>query len=174
MPTERKTQIVNELKENLAKAKGLVLTGFEGLSVPEVEALRKNLSKANADYQVVKNTLLQLSLQNSKFQIPDSKLSGPTAVVLSYEDEVEPLKALYDFAKEHESFVIKGGLFEGVWLAAEKLKEIATLPGREALLARLAGMLQSPILRIVNVGKGNQTQLVTVLKEYREKISNVK
>lgn len=164
MPSERKIQIVEQLKEGLSKAKGVILTDYQGLSVPEVEELRRNLQEAQADYQVVKNTLLQLALLNSKFQNPNLKLEGPTAVVLSHEDEIAPLKALYDFAKEHGALQLKGGFFEGAFMAAEKLKEIAALPSREVLLARVVGMLQSPIVRFVSVGKGNQVGLIRVLQ----------
>ena len=166
MPSEKKIQIVEQLKEKLAKAKGVVLTDYQGLSVPEVEILRRNLQEAGANYQVVKNTLLNLALKNSgsRFTIDDLRFTGPTAVVLSNEDEIKPLKALYDFAKEHEALEVKGGFFEGAFLAAEKLKEIASLPSREVLLAKVVGMMQSPISRLVNVGKGNQIGLVRVLQ----------
>ena len=165
MPNERKIQIVEQLKEKLLKAKGVVLTDYQGLSVPEVEALRMSLREVSADLQVVKNTLLKLALeQGAKGKVQSAKLVGPTAVVLSYEDEIAPLKALYDFVKEHEALKIKGGFFEGAWLLGEKLKEIAALPEREVLLAKLLGMLQSPISRLVSAGKGNQIALVRVLQ----------
>lgn len=169
MPNERKIQIVEQLKGNLAEAKGVVLTDYQGLSVPEVEELRKSLAEARADYQVVKNTLLKLALEQSpKFNLPEagqsSKFVGPTAVILSYENEIQPLKALYDFAKEHKALEVKGGVFEGDWMVAEKLKEIASLPGREILLAKVVGMIQSPVVRLVGVGKSNQVGLIRVLQ----------
>jgi len=166
MPNEKKTQIVKDLKERLSKAQGVVLTDYQGLSVPEVEVLRRDLQKAGANYQVVKNTLLDIAFKDSDFRPPtsDLRLVGPTAIVLSHEDEIGPLKALYDFAKEHEALKIKGGFFEGVFVASEKLKEIAELPGREELLAKLLGMMQSPIARLVRVGKSNQMGLVGVLQ----------
>ena len=166
MPNERKIQIVKNLKEKLAKVKGLILTDYQGLKVSEVEALRRSLNEVKADYQVVKNTLLKLALKSSNFQFPISnfQLEGPTAVVLSYEDEIKPLKVLSGFAKEHEALKIKGGFFEGVWLLGEKLKEIASLPSREVLLAKLLGMVQSPLVRLANMAKANQTALVRILK----------
>ena len=172
MPNEKKIQIVKNLREKLARAKGVVLTDYQGLSVPEVEALRVNLREAGADYQVVKNTLLKLALdKSSKFPpkgragaVQSSKFVGPTAVVLSHKGEIGPLKALYDFAKEYEHLKIKGGFFEGGWMVGEKLREIATLPNRKELLARVVGMMQSPIVRLVNVGKSNQIGLVKVLQ----------
>ncbi len=167
MPSERKIQIVKNLKERLAKTKGFVLTDYHGLSVPEVEVLRKSLREVGANYQIVKNTLLNLALKETSYQLlaTSQQFAGPTAVVLSYEDEVKPLKALYDFAKEHEDLKVKGGFFEGVWSAAEKLKKIAFLPSREVLLARVVGMIQSPVRRLVTVGKGNQMGLVSVLSQ---------
>ncbi len=166
MPNEKKIQIVKELKEKLSKAQGVVLTDYQGLSVPEVEDLRKNLQVAGANYQVVKNTLLNLALKETSYQLPVTSYqsAGPTTIVLSYEDEIQPLKTLYDFAKEHQALEVKGGFFEGLFMAAEKLKEIAMLPGREVLLARVVGMMQSPIVRFVSVGKSNQTGLVRVLQ----------
>ncbi len=166
MPNERKIQIVKNLKESLSKAKGLVLTDYHGLSVPEVEVLRRSLQEVGANYQVVKNTLLQLALKESgsRFTINDLRFTGPTAIVLSCEDEIEPIKTIYNFAKEHEALKIKGGFFEEGWAAPEKLKKIAFLPNREELLSRLIGMVQSPIVRLVSVGKSNQTALVKILK----------
>jgi len=166
MPSEIKIQIVKNLKEQLSKTKGFVLTDYHGLSVPEVEELRKSLREVGANYQIVKNTLLNLALKdsNSRFTINDLRFTGPTAIVLSYKDEVKPLKTLYDFAKGHEDLKVKGGFFEGVWSAAEKLKKIAFLPSREVLLARVVGMIQSPIARLVNAAKVNQIGLVRILK----------
>ena len=91
MPSEKKIQIVEQLKEKLAKAKGVVLTDYQGLSVPEVEVLRKSLQEAGAKYQIVKNTLLNLALKDSGHEprAMSYELTGPTAVVLSYEDEIE-------------------------------------------------------------------------------------
>jgi len=158
MPNERKIQIVKDLKEKLSKAHGIVMTDYQGLSVPEVETLRKSLQEVGAKYQIAKNTLLKLALDK------DEKFTGPTAVVLSYEDEIKPLKVLYDFAKKHKNLKIKGGLFEGEWEVGEKLKEIAVLPSREELLGKFLGMIQSPLTRLVGVVKGNQRGLVGVLR----------
>lgn len=166
MPNDHKVQIVKNLKEKLARAKGFVLTDYQGLGVPEVEELRRNLSKLKVDFQVVKNTLLKLALENSNYQLPpaDYELTGPTAVLLSYDEEMRPLKALSKFSGEHQAFKIKGGFFEGIWMGAEKLLEIARLPSREELRGKLAGMLQSPIVRLARVGKGNQISLVRALQ----------
>jgi large subunit ribosomal protein L10 len=172
MPSERKVQIVKKLKEKLARAKGLVLTDYHGLSVPEVEALRDQLRESQADLQVVKNTLLQLALQKSKFQNPNVKLEGPTAVILSQEEEIKPLKALYDFAEEHEALQVKGGFFEGLWTAAEKLQKIASLPSREVLLAKLTGTMQAPVLRLLTVSEANIRGLVGVLANISESKAN--
>jgi len=166
MPSEKKIQIVENLKEKLAQTKGIILTDYQGLPVPEVETLRKSLQEAGASYQIVKNTLLNLALKNSAqlFSSSALQLTGPTAIVLSHEDEIAPLKVLYDFAKEHQTLTVKGGFFEGVWLLGKRLKEIALLPSREVLLARVVGMVQSPIIRFVSVAKSNQIGLVRVLQ----------
>ena len=169
MPNERKIQIVEQLKEKLTKAKGIVLTDYQGLSVPEVEVLRRSLQEVGANYQIVKNTLLNLALQNIQYPISNIQLTGPTAVVLSHEDEIKPLKVLHNFAKEHQALEVKGGFFEGAWMIGEKLKEIASLPSRDVLLARVAGMIQSPIVRFINAGKANQSKLIFTLNSIREK-----
>ena len=171
MPNEKKVQIVKQLKERLSKAQGVVLTDYQGLSVPEVEVLRRSLQEAGASYQVVKNTLLNLATKDTNYQLPitNDLLAGPTAVVLSNDDEIKSLKALYNFAREHTALQVKGGFFEGAFLAAEKLKEIAELPSREELLAKLLGMMQSPIVRLVNATKSGQAELVQVLKAVAEK-----
>lgn len=166
MPNERKIQIVSELQQKLQDAKGIIFTSYAGLSVPEISDLRAKLRAAQAEIKVVKNTLLKLALRESPFKLSsDNELTGPTAIVVSHEDEIKPLKALQEFAEEHGALQLKGGFFEGKWTAPAVLAEIAKLPSKDELRVKLVMMLQWPIFRLMNVLKGNQRNLVNVLNQ---------
>jgi large subunit ribosomal protein L10 len=166
MPNERKIRIVNELQQKLQNAKGVVLASYDGLNVPELQDLRARLREAKAELKIVKNTLLKLTLRESPFKFnDDNDLKGPTAVVISREDEIAPVKALYDFAAEHEALKVKGGFFGGKWTAAEVLAQIAKLPAKDELRSSIVRILQWPAFRLVNVLQANQRKLLVALSE---------
>src|SRR3989304_3137684 len=164
MPTQKKIETVAKLAEKLTKARALVLTDYHGLTHQQIEQLRKTVKKADGDFIVAKNTLLGHALTDSRFQIPDSQpLSGPTALLLSYQDEISPLQALAGFIKQFQLPVLKMGVLEGKLLNGEQLLAIARLPAKEALLAQLVGQLSSPLYRLHYVLRWNLQKLVLTL-----------
>ena len=144
----RKIQEVEELSEKIKKAKVVLLTDYKGINVADVTALRANLRKTESEYKVIKNNITRRALQNCKIEGIEDQLEGTTAVILGYEDYLEPLKAIYEFSKDNEYYKIKGGIIEGKVVPVEELITLAKLPSRETLIAQLAGALLGNISKL--------------------------
>jgi len=139
-----KESMVTELEGLLSENEGVILTDYRGLNVGEVTKLRAELRKADIVYKVAKNTLLKRAANNKGIDALDAFLEGPTAVAFS-KDPVAMAKILTAFAKEHKNLEMKAGLLEGQLLSASKVSELAKIPPREVLLAKMLGSMQSPL-----------------------------
>lgn len=138
-----KDQVVGELAEKLKSATALYYTDFTGLNVKRMTELRRRLRKANVEYVVIKNTLALRAVNESG--LTGERLRGPTGVVVT-NDPVGAAKLLTDFAKENDQRpAVKGGLFEGRPLDAAQVKQMASMPSREQMLADLGASLQYPM-----------------------------
>ena len=144
----RKIQEVEELSEKIKKAKVVLLTDYKGINVADVTALRAKLRKTDTEYKVIKNNITGRALQSCKIEGLEDQLEGTTAVILGYEDYLEPLKAIYEYSKENEFYKIKGGIIEGKVVPVEELVTLAKLPSRETLIAQLAGALLGNISKL--------------------------
>ena len=144
----RKIQEVEELSEKIKKAKVVLLTDYKGINVADVTALRAKLRKTDTEYKVIKNNITRRALQSCKIEGLEDQLEGTTAVILGYEDYLEPLKAIYEYSKKNEFYKIKGGIIEGKVVPVEELVTLAKLPSRETLIAQLAGALLGNISKL--------------------------
>jgi large subunit ribosomal protein L10 len=164
MVNEEKVNQVEELAKEAAASGAVVFSDYSGLTVAEMSELRKKLAVLGANLQVVKNTLLHLSLE--KADLKDGELAGPTAALFSRSaDPIESIKILVSYLKEKAKGKIKFGFFEKEPMAAEGFAELAMLPGKAALQARLFYHLASPIYRLAYVFTSQQKKLVTVLSQ---------
>ncbi|MGH3473217.1 MAG: 50S ribosomal protein L10, partial [Nocardioidaceae bacterium] len=127
-----------------------VLTEYRGLSVKQLQELRRTLGE-NANYAVVKNTLTKLAAKEAGVDAFDDLLVGPSAIAFIKGDAVETAKSLRDFAKVNSPLVIKGGILDGKPLTIEEIAKIADLESREALLAKLAGALMASLQNTVSL-----------------------
>src|SRR5690606_14573885 len=109
MPTQQKIDSVAHLTESMQKAKAVVFTDYRGLSVPQIETLRAELAKHDATLEVTKNSLMNIAAKQADKEVAGDVLQGPTATLFAFGDEVAPLKALVDFAKEAELPTVKAG-----------------------------------------------------------------
>ena len=134
---EQKGQVVSEIKEKLDNARSVVLFDYRGLTVSEVNELRRALKEAGASYKVYKNTLMVRALNDSNKEL-ENYLAGPSAISFS-DDELAPVKVISEFAKEHEALELKAGIVEGKVASAAELAQYAAIPSREGLLTMLAG-----------------------------------
>jgi len=143
-----KTADVAELVESFQESAGAVLTEYRGLTVKQLQDLRRSLGE-NANYAVVKNTLTKIAATEAGVDGFDDLLVGPTAIAFINGDVVEAAKGLRDFAKAHPALVIKGGFLEGKALDAKEIAKLADLESREVLLAKLAGGMLASLSQAV-------------------------
>jgi large subunit ribosomal protein L10 len=159
---------VAELVESFQESAGAVLTEYRGLTVKQLQNLRRSLGE-NADYAVVKNTLTKIAATEAGIEGFDALLTGPTAIAFINGDVVEAAKGLRDFARANPSLVIKGGVLEGKSLDAAEIAKLADLESREVLLARLAGgmlaslsqavyLLNAPLAQVARVAGALQAK----------------
>lgn len=167
--TQKQERVV-ALKDQLSRAQLAVIADYRGLTVKETTNLRRKIQESGGDYTVAKNTLIRRALSDTEgMPSIDGILSGPTALVLGYDDPVGPVKALMDYLKENKKELdVRGGILEGRQVSADDLKQIATLPSREELVAKLMGSMQSPAQGVVITLSGVARNLVYALEAVRK------
>jgi large subunit ribosomal protein L10 len=169
MPTKEKEVELTKFRETIKGAKSVVVSHASGMSVAEVTELRKQLREANVTHTVVKNTLGRIAAREVQMEGLAKLLDGPTVISISKTDSIAPAKVLSAFAKTHEKLVILGGVIDGKDATAKDISEIASLPSREELLAKMLGSLQSPISGFVRVLNGPLQGFVRALGAIAEK-----
>ena len=163
-----KEQLVSEMTKKVQEAKTVVLVNYQGLKVKEIHNLKKKLLEVGIRFQIVKNTLLKIVLKQEGIEVPAETLDQPVAAIWGLEDEVTPAKSTVSFTKEAEKLQIVGGIVNGVYADANMIKQLAALPGREELYAKLVGTLNAPLTGLVNVLQGNLRSLVYILSQYNQ------
>jgi large subunit ribosomal protein L10 len=143
-----KQAAVAEIVESFNDAAGAVLTDYRGLTVKELQDLRRSLGE-NADYAVVKNTLAKLAASEAGMAGFDELLVGPTAIAFLKGDVVEAAKGLRDFAKANPALIIKGGYLDGKAIDAKEVAKLADLESRDVLLGKLAGAMLASLQNAV-------------------------
>lgn len=141
----KKDEEVKALAASIKEAKLVLLTDYRGINVTDVTELRKTLRQNNADYKVIKNNITRRALKECGVNELDDALLGPTAVIMSNEDYLEPSKAVYECTKKNDFYKIKGGIIDGKVMTAEEIITLAKLPSKETLLSMLAGGLLATI-----------------------------
>ena len=143
-----KQAAVADIVESFNGAAGAVLTEYRGLTVKQLQDLRRSLGE-NANYAVVKNTLAKIAANEVGISGFDDLLTGPTAIAFINGDVVEAAKGLRDFAKANPTLVIKGGVLDGNILDASEIAKLADLESREVLLGKLAGAMLASLSQAV-------------------------
>jgi large subunit ribosomal protein L10 len=152
MKKSEKEQLVSDLAQKLRGASALYYTDFTGLNVKRMTELRRRLRRSGVEYVVIKNTLALRAVNESG--LVSERLKGPTGLVLA-RDAVTAAKLLSEFAKENDARpTVKGGLLDGRTLDSAQVKQLATMPSREQMLAELGAGLQSPMAAFVGALNG--------------------
>ena len=142
---EMKKAIVAEITDKLEKSTSAIIVDYRGLKVDEVTELRRKFTEAGVDYKVYKNTLMKRAAESLGMTELMEELQGPNAVAISYDDPVAPARIANEFAKTHKKLELKVGIVEGAFYDQDKLKELADIPSREVLIAKLLGSLKAPV-----------------------------
>ena len=153
---QEKAKVVDNLKEKLDSASVVILSDYRRVTVKEITGLRKKLHAHGAELRIVKNTLLERAVDKAGFAELKEHIAGPTAVLLGY-------------VKEIEKGEVKAGLLDKAFVDSKQIAEIAKLPPKEVLLAKVVGGLQAPIYGFVNVLQGTIRKLVYALSAVKDK-----
>jgi large subunit ribosomal protein L10 len=165
---QQKEESVNSLVNKIKESKSVVFANFQGLKVSESEELRGKCREQNVEYLASKKTLVKKALEESGFEVDTKVFEGGVAAVFGVEDEVAPAQLLHNFAKTHEVVTFYGGVLEGNYIDSAKVGELAKLPSKQELYAKLVGSINAPVSGFVNVLAGNLRGLVSVLNNIKE------
>jgi len=165
---EKQTEL-DSLAKTFRAVDTAVLIDYKGITVPQVTELRRQIRAAGGNYTVVKNTLAKRAAKGTTFESLDSHFAGPTAVVSTGKDPVAIAKAIQTFNKTSPILKVKAAVVQGKSVAATAVDELASLPGKPELYAKLLYVLNAPAQGLVTVLSGVQRGLVTALSAYAEK-----
>lgn len=144
-----KAAIIDEIKGKLEGAQSAVVVDYMGTTVEENTAIRKSLREAGVDFTVYKNTLIAKAIEGTKFDGLKDVLNGPSALAISKDDAIAPARVLNKAMKDYNKMAFKAGVVEGVLYDADGVKTLAGIPGREELIAKFMGSIQSPVGKLV-------------------------
>jgi len=164
----QKQALVEELRGSFQKAAILILTDYKGLTVEQVNDLRRKLKEVGVEYRVVKNTLLRRAVQETAMAAAQDHFTGPTAVALGYDDPVAVAKVLCEFAKTNDKLAVKAGVMAGKLMDRDRITALSKLPSREELLAKLLGTMNAVPTSFVRVLNGIPAKLVYALAAIKE------
>ena len=170
MPKTRleKEQIIAELTQKVGRLQSAVFTQVSGYTMEDADSLRKKGAAQNIELFVAKKTLLTKALEANGYQVSKDDFDGSILTSLAYGDDIAAAKLMAEFAKGRDGIKIVAGILEGRFVDANAVKQLATLPSREELLAKLVGSLNAPVSGFVNVLAGNLRGLVRVLDAIKE------
>ena len=145
-----KEAVITDVTGLAAKAQTLVMAEYRGITVADMTKLRVTARKQGVSLSVLKNPLARRALSGSAFEVASDQMTGPLIYGFS-EDAVAAAKVVAEFAKTNDKLVIRGGAYGGKALDATGVKQLASIPSKEVLLAQLLGLMQSPISRTARV-----------------------
>jgi large subunit ribosomal protein L10 len=172
MKRAEKTDNVQSLEQDLGRATVTVLAEYRGLTVTQMNRLRRAVREADGRFRVAKNTLAKRAASAGRHEKMTPLLRGPVALLMGFKDPVTVAKLAVKFAEELPKLEIKGAVLDGALLPAAEVKGLATLPSREVLLAQLLGLLQAPatqLVRTLNEPAASLARLVKALGDRAEK-----
>lgn len=151
MPTAEKAQVIEQAKEWYSQSQGVIFADYRGLTVKEMQKLRKDLRAKGAEVHVIKNTLFRMAAGEDINNVPAEYHNGTTAYAYIFNDEAGCAKTLLDFAKSSKKLVVKGGFFGGKAFNADEVKALSDLPPRDVLLSQVIGTIVAPLSELVSV-----------------------
>ncbi|AEA34342.1 50S ribosomal protein L10 [Hippea maritima] len=169
MKKERKVELAKRLAEQLQEAKIVIVAGYSGLTVAEMENIRNEIKKAGCTFNVIKNNIVKKAIEGTPWDAMKEQLKGANAFALGFDDPAALAKLLVDKSKEFKKLEVKFGFLGGKLLSAEDIKALSSLPPKEVLLAQVLGTMKAPISGFVNVLAANIRQLLYALKAIEEK-----
>jgi large subunit ribosomal protein L10 len=165
---KEKEQIVARLADTLKGSKGVVFANYRGLTVKEMEELRRRAREQSTRVQVAKLTLMQRAFQSAGIDV-QLDINTPTVLAYSSDDEVTPAKILAKFAEETKKLELSAGILDGQMVSGAQVKALAQLPGKQELRGQLVSVVAGPMRGVVQVCAGLQRSLLYTLNAVAEK-----
>lgn len=166
MPSQKNQAQLEVVKTKLSQSKSAVIVDYSGTSVSDQTNLRAALKEAGGEMLVTKNTLIDLAIGRGKLS---ESLAGMNALILSYDDEVAAIKAVFKFHQDHDKLKMKQGYLDQKILSAEQVEALSQMPGKEEQMAILISRLQGPSRGLVNVLQAGTRDLLYALKAIASK-----
>lgn len=163
-----KQDAVAEIAEKMQGAQSIVLVDYRGLTVEEVSNLRTQFRDAGVEYKVIKNNMLKRAADSLNIEGLDDYFKGPTAVAFGVADPVAPAKIMVKFAKDTKKTELKGGILAGKAVDAAAIENLAKLPSKEELIAKMLGSMNAPVTNFVGVLAAIPRSLVLALDAVRQ------
>jgi large subunit ribosomal protein L10 len=165
-----KQEILNQLVEKIRKSNSVVFANYSKVTVAESEELRKGLKSDNGEFYVSKKTLIDLALKQCNLSgVNIRDFDGQIALILSYKDQIAPVKTIDAFRKNNEEKIkFLGGFLDNIFINSMAVEQFAGLPSREILIAKIVGSINAPVSGFVNVLAGNLRSLMNALKAIEE------
>jgi large subunit ribosomal protein L10 len=172
MPTQAKATKIDELTDKLGRASIAILVQTQGLSVKDMNDLRKKMRAANVEFQIAKNTLLRIASERNNMVNVDNKIfNGQTAVALGYDDEVAAAKAVADYVSNSKIVVLKSGILGGRSLSAQEIEGISKIKGgKNQTKAEIVGTLQGPLAQTYGLLSAPLRDLVYIFQARAEQL----
>ncbi len=163
MNRTEKEQAIEEIRQDLAQAKSVILASHMGIDVNTVNLLRKQFRDSGVKYRVVKNTLAKIAIQGTDMEIISDMFVGATAIAYSFDDAVSPAKVVKDFAKGRDKFVVRGGYLSGQRLGEADVIRLAEMPSRDELRSQVLGLMQAVPTKFLRTVNAAPSQFLSVL-----------
>lgn len=164
----QKEELVDQIAEKLGKSQSVVFTNVSGYTMEDANDLRAKGRESGVEVMITKKTLLLRALEKAGYSVEKSQLTGSILTTFSFEDQIAGPKVMAEFIKDRETIEILGGVNEGLFIDASTVKQLALLPSRDELYAKMVGSLNAPISGFVNVLSGNLRKFVYALNAIKE------
>ncbi len=165
MPTEKKTNIVEDLRETFSRSKAGVLTDYRGLTTSEMNELRGKLREAGIEYRVVKNSLAQIASENAGMADLAGSFNGPMAIAFDFSESAVVAKIIVEYIRTNKSAMsVRGGFLADRVLSPAEVETLARIPSKEVLISQVMAGMKSPMYGLVNVLAGPIRGIMGVLQ----------
>jgi large subunit ribosomal protein L10 len=163
---ERKKEVISEYSEWIQQSSALILTEYKGLTMKDMDELRRRVREVGGEFHVVKNTLGKLAFEQAGMKLPEGFLDGSTAIAFAFKNAPDLAKTMTEFTRLSDALKVKGGYLGHNPIAAADVKALAELPPLPVMRAQLLGMLMAPANKLARTLAEPARQLAAVLKAY--------